>query len=150
MNPVSAYIDALHKYFDYQGTVSRREYWMFVIAAVVIQIGSIVMSLPFAVVFAEAFLDHEGSFGEEAYALPLGIVGCICFVVYIFAVALPGLALMARRLNDMGWSRWWLVLVIVFMIPYPRLISFIPGMSFITSGLSYIPIIIFGCVPSKQ
>ena len=38
MNPISAYIDALSKYFDYRGTVSRREYWMFIIATIIIRI----------------------------------------------------------------------------------------------------------------
>lgn len=74
----------------------------------------------------------------------------VYLIAIFFAVTLPSLSLMARRLNDMGWSRWWLVLVIVFMIPFPRPMSFIPGMSFITSGLSYIPIILFGCIPSRN
>ena len=155
MNPVTAYIDALSKYFDYHGTVSRREYWMFMIAAFIVQLTIFMVLLMVHFVYSSwNDLDFAGALYGGENSEQVGIYLIFLFGVFLIAnflaVTLPGLSLMARRLNDMGWSRWWLVLVIVFMTPFSRLMYFIPGMSLIISGLWYIPIILFGCIPSRN
>ena len=147
MNPISAYIDALSKYFDYRGTVSRREYWMFMIAAYAIQIIVGVMLLLLFIRLLHSWFYTADR--EEIDILQLFLLYVYSIAIF-FAVTLPSLSLVVRRLNDMGWSRWWLVLVIVFMTPFPRLMSLIPGMSFIISWVWYIPIILFGCIPSRN
>lgn len=147
MNPISAYIDALSKYFDYRGTVSRREYWMFVIATIIIRIiviGLLMLGLSLVVLtgIGGVSLDlFTREYPEDNYIGTTLIILVICYLfICFFTVFLPGLALMARRLNDMGWSRWCLLLVVVlFMIPLPPFGSF-----------SLIPIIVLGCVPSRN
>ena len=147
MNPISAYIDALSKYFDYYGTVSRREYWMFVIATIIIRIiviGLLMLGLSLVVLtgIGGVSLDlFTREYPEDNYIGTTLIILVICdLFICFFTVFLPGLALMARRLNDMGWSRWCLLLVVVlFMIPLPPFGSF-----------SLIPIIVLGCVPSRN
>lgn len=147
MNPISAYIDALSKYFDYHGTVSRREYWMFVIATIIIRIiviGLLMLGLSLVVLtgIGGVSLDiFTREYPEDNYMGITAMILVICYLfICFFTVFLPGLALMARRLNDMGWSRWCLLLVVVlFMIPLPPFGSF-----------SLIPIIVLGCVPSRN
>ena len=144
MNPISAYIDALSKYFDYHGTVSRREYWMFVIATIIIRIiviGLLMLGLSLVVLtgIGGVSLDlFTREYPEDNYMGITFIILVICYLfICFFTVFLPGLALMARRLNDMGWSRWCLLLVVVlFMIPF--------------GSFSLIPIIVLGCVPSRN
>jgi uncharacterized membrane protein YhaH (DUF805 family) len=140
MNPVSAYIDALSKYFDYRGTISRREYWMFMIAtyiiyAIIIGVGLLVFRL--CSPWDEMELARGLYGGENSHQIGIylfSIVGVCLFIVF-FAVTLPSLSLMARRLNDMGWSRWWLL---VFLIPF---------CPFMPSFIICLPVIILGCVP---
>ena len=144
MNPISAYIDALSKYFDYHGTVSRREYWMFMIATIIIRIiviGLLMLGLSLVVLtgIGGVSLDiFTREYPEDNYMGITFIILVICYLfICFFTVFLPGLALMARRLNDMGWSRWCLLLVVVlFMIPF--------------GSFSLIPIIVLGCVPSRN
>ncbi len=135
MNPISAYINALNKYFDYRGRSSRREYWMFMITTIGVQvIGLLVLFSS----MAAWVLATEGSLREFPYCLIVDITFICYLFICFFAFALPGLALMARRLNDMGWSRW-LLLVVVFMIPLPPFVFF-----------TMIIIILFGCIPSRK
>ena len=135
MNPISAYIDALSKYFDYRGRTSRKEYWMFMITAICVQVIGLWVLFYSMVAWV---LATEGSTREFPYWHIIYITLICCLFICFFACALPGLALMARRLNDMGWSRWWL-LVVVFMIPLPP---------FVFSTM--IIIILFGCIPSRN
>lgn len=144
MNPISAYIDALSKYFDYHGTVSRREYWMFVIATIIIRIiviGLLMLGLSLVVLTGIGGVSLDiltRDYPENSYYGITAMILVICYLfICFFTVFLPGLALMARRLNDMGWSRWCLLLVVVlFMIPF--------------GSFSLIPIIVLGCVPSRN
>lgn len=149
MNPVSAYIDALHKYFDYYGKTSREEYGMFIVAAAIIFLIMIGGGLGVSLLINEVWglENHGGLYYRNHDGYQLNGQALIVLVVYLtvllFAIVLPGLALMARRLNDMGWSRWWLLLIVALLSPIPNPLFIIPGHSLI-------PIIVLGCVPSKQ
>ena len=113
MNPITAYISAIKQPFNYSGTASRLEYWMCVV-------GFIVLSFIVGLVFALLGLDISSGAG--------GIVGII---LGLFLVFLPGLALTARRLNDIGWP---VLLIILCFIP----------------GINLIAWIIFGIVPGNK
>ena len=146
MNPVSAYIDALSKYFDYHGTVSRREYWMFMIATIIIRIiviGLLMLGLSLVVLTGIGGVSLDiltRDYPENSYYGITAMILVICYLfICFFTVFLPGLALMARRLNDMGWSRWCLLLVVLFMIPLPPF-GYFP----------MIPIIVLGCISSRN
>ncbi|MBO4715058.1 MAG: DUF805 domain-containing protein [Verrucomicrobia bacterium] len=149
MNPISAYIDALSKYFDYYGTVSRREYWMFMITAVIIFVIMIGVGLGVSLLINEVWglENHGGLYNRNHGGYQLNSQALIVLVIYLagllFAIVLPGLALMARRLNDMGWSRWWLLLIVALLSPIPNPLHIIPGHSMI-------PIIVLGCIPSRN
>lgn len=86
-----AYLDAMRNYAVFTGRVSRRDYWFFVLTLAL-----------FA--FAAAVLDSL--FGTTT---PNGglFVGAV-FVVHL----MPQLAVLARRLHDVGWSGWWLLVLL--------------------------------------
>jgi uncharacterized membrane protein YhaH (DUF805 family) len=74
------------KYVTFAGRASRSEYWFWVLFVI---IGSIVTST----------LDYA-IFSENDFDRPLNsIFGLICF--------LPGLAVLFRRLHDIGRTGWW-------------------------------------------
>lgn len=108
MNPVTAYISAIKQPFNYSGTASRLEYWMCVV-------GFIVLSFIVGLVFALIGVDINGGAG--------GLIGVI---LWLFLIALPGLSLAARRLNDISWPVWLIIVCILFPILF-IIIGIIPG-----------------------
>ncbi|WP_394233475.1 DUF805 domain-containing protein [Niallia oryzisoli] len=99
------YIKVLKNYVGFQGRATRQEYWMFIlmnfIAACILSIVELVLGIP---------------------GVLTGIYG--------LAVFLPSLAVLVRRLHDIGKSGWWF------------LISFIPF-------IGTIVLIVFACLESQ-
>ena len=112
MNPITAYISAIKQPFNYSGTASRLEYWMCFV-------GYIILSIIIGLVCNLIGLDMSG------------VGSVVSFIRGLFLVFLPGLALTARRLNDIGWPIWLIIL------------CFIPGINLIAW-------IIFGIIPGKK
>jgi len=93
------FIDPIkNHYVDFEGKVKRKPFWMFMlfnfIIAVVIAIISGVIGLP------------------------------IISSIYSLAVLLPGLAIGARRLHDIGKSGWWQLIGLIPLIGIIVLIVF--------------------------
>ena len=96
MNPVSAYIDALSKYFDYHGTVSRREYWMFMIATIIIRIiviGLLMLGLSLVVLTGIGGVSLDiltRDYPENSYYGITAMILVICYLfICFFTVFLP-------------------------------------------------------------
>jgi len=86
-NPLQWAILPLKKYAVFSGRAPRAEYWWFVLAASVVGV---------ALGFVDAALTGPiyGAYG------PFGLV-------FTLALAVPGLAVLVRRLHDTGKSGWW-------------------------------------------
>lgn len=94
------YISALKKYAQFSGRSRRKELWVFTI-------------INFVVVFVLAFLDSAlGTFDAES---EMGLISGL----YLLAVLLPSIALMVRRVHDLGYHG---AMVLVTLVP---LIGFI-------------------------
>ena len=131
MNPISAYINAIKQCFNYNGTASRLEYWMFLIAAWII--GFIFMLGGCIIFFGGTFLLGQEGMNNNNIIITciFGIYGFISFIFYLFCILLPFVSLTVRRLNDIGWSPW---LALLYLIP----------------GVTLIVMIVFGVVPSQS
>ncbi|MFT7351341.1 MAG: uncharacterized membrane protein YhaH (DUF805 family) [Flavobacterium sp.] len=82
-------------YTNFTGRARRAEYWYYVLASVII---AIVLAI------------IDGVFGLEfGGQLKLGILG----MVYSLAVLIPGLAVVVRRLHDVGKSGWYYFIVLI-------------------------------------
>ena len=88
------YLKVLKNYATFDGRARRKEFWMYVLFNFII---GIVLGIIDAVVLKQQILGN----------------------VYSLAVLVPGLAVSARRLHDIGKSGWWMLIAftIVGLIP---------------------------------
>nr|WP_321357269.1 DUF805 domain-containing protein [uncultured Draconibacterium sp.] len=85
------YLKVLKQYADFNGRARRQEYWMFVLVNIIFSIVATVLDSIF------------GTWGAIA-----GLYG--------LAILIPGLAVSARRLHDIGKSGWMLFVVLIPVI----------------------------------
>lgn len=104
-------------YTDFSGRATRREYWMFTGEYILV---TFVLAL---LVLALMFLVPSEEFANIIAPLLFGIFGV--------AIFLPSLAILVRRLHDIGRSGWWALLNLV---PY-------------VGGLV---LLVFCCLPSEK
>jgi uncharacterized membrane protein YhaH (DUF805 family) len=91
------YVRVLRLYADFSGRARRKEYWMFVLINLI-------------VTFALDRIDTQTGLYHSYTGL--GILGTI----YTLAVIIPGLAVSVRRMHDVGYSGWTLLVVLIPII----------------------------------
>lgn len=85
------YLEVLRKYSEFSGRARRKEYWMF----------QLVNALIFALLVAGALITKSRPL---FFLLVLG---------YALATFVPGLAVGVRRLHDIDFTGWWLLISLV-------------------------------------
>ena len=99
-------------YADFSGRARRSEYWGTVLFNVLIQaVLTIILSFVDTILFSSIEINGEATFSPLFFLLP-------DTPIYIYSLIwlLPGLAVAARRLHDIGKSGWnllWILLPIV-------------------------------------
>jgi uncharacterized membrane protein YhaH (DUF805 family) len=97
------YVKVIKNYANFKGRARRKEYWGFCL-------------FNFIIAIALAFLGGliSGVFGDEE-----GTLGTVLYYLYALAVCAPSLAVLVRRLHDVGKTGWlWLLMfTIVGVIP---------------------------------
>jgi uncharacterized membrane protein YhaH (DUF805 family) len=88
----------IEKYADFNGRASRSEYWWFALFSFLVYMGTMVLS--------GGIMDDTGNISST---------GAIMFLLVVFALLLPTVAVTVRRLHDINQSGWWYLLV---LIPY--------------------------------
>ena len=89
------YLEVMKKYAVFSGRASRKEFWMFQLVNIVI-----------------AMVLVAGIFIEAASSTPsMFFILLVCG--YGLATIIPSLAVSARRLHDINFSGWWLLLSLV-------------------------------------
>jgi len=100
------YLAVLSKYAVFSGRAGRREYWMFLLFNLIFTI-------------AARFVDMTS--GSDIVLLGMRPIS----MVYGLAVALPSFAVAVRRLHDIGYAGWWMLLVVVpFIGPVALVVMF--------------------------
>jgi len=90
------YLEAMKKYAEFNGRASRKEFWMFQL-----------------VNFLIAMALTAGIFIEAASSRSMFFTLLVCG--YVLATIIPSLAVCVRRLHDVNFSGWWLLLSLVPM-----------------------------------
>lgn len=85
------------KSFSFSGRARRKEYWMFVLIAVLI-----------AIFLALA----DGITGTYSSELGFGLLGGL----FLLAILIQSIAVGVRRLHDTGRSGWWLLLNLIPLV----------------------------------
>ncbi len=104
---VNNYVGVLSKYAGFRGRATRSEYWLFVLASLVV---SIVVGIVGSVLGL--------TIGEGAGAPN------ILILAYTLAVMLPSIAVMVRRFHDAGHSGWMALLILIPIIGLIAVIVF--------------------------
>lgn len=94
----------LKKYADFQGRARRKEYWLFYLFVMVVQI--VLMTISGA----------SGGMAEGQNPGGLAMVGLGILGVFGLAIIIPGLAVSFRRLHDTNRSAWWLLIALIPLI----------------------------------
>jgi len=88
------FIKCLKKYADFSGRARRKEYWMFFLFYLIF---AFVLSL------IDSFIGwgfDDGTFG-------------ILYLIFALGTLLPYLAVLVRRLHDIGKSGWWYFITLI-------------------------------------
>lgn len=99
------YLKCLRQYADFSGRARRKELWMFALFNGIFAIG---------LFFLGAIIGALISGGDENITI-IGIA-LYALVLYLLAVFIPSLAVLVRRLHDVGKSGWWYFIVFIPII----------------------------------
>jgi uncharacterized membrane protein YhaH (DUF805 family) len=110
-------------YANFSGRARRKEYWGFALFSIIVYV---ILWAIMAAGIATAPRNADGSMGTPS---PLFWVGIGLLVIYGLATIIPSLGLTVRRLHDIGWPGWIVViLVILGIIPYLGIVAAILGL----------------------
>jgi uncharacterized membrane protein YhaH (DUF805 family) len=84
----------LENYANFNGRARRSEYWYFVLASIIITIIATIL---------------DSALGINFDPLPYGYL----YFIYAIAVLIPSLAVVVRRLHDVGKSGWYYFIVLI-------------------------------------
>ncbi|UCQ26610.1 DUF805 domain-containing protein [Edwardsiella tarda] len=94
---MSWYLEVLKKYAVFNGRARRQEYWNFALFNLIISITLAVIDIV------------TGNFSQE---VGIGLLGGI----YALVLFIPSIAVLVRRLHDIGRSGWWFLIILVPLI----------------------------------
>jgi uncharacterized membrane protein YhaH (DUF805 family) len=88
------YLQVLKKYAEFSGRARRTEYWMFALFNFIFLIVAVII---------------DNIAGTTIEGLPYGLF----YFLYALAVLIPGLAVLVRRLHDVGKSGWMFFIALI-------------------------------------
>jgi uncharacterized membrane protein YhaH (DUF805 family) len=91
---VNYFLEALKNYVTFTGRATRQQYWMYILFYIVFYFIAVTLDI------------NLGQFDKEK------MTGFIS-TVYTFGLLLPTIAILARRLHDIGRSSWWILLILI-------------------------------------
>ena len=97
----------LRRYADFQGRSRRKEYWMFLLAVIILYTVFMVPLMLGGFSMAMA--------GQQSTPGPLYFVGFGVMGILVLALLVPSIAVQVRRFHDQDRSGW---MVLIGLIPY--------------------------------
>jgi uncharacterized membrane protein YhaH (DUF805 family) len=92
------YLKVLKQYADFSGRARRKEYWMFVLFNIIFTVIAVILDNVFGLTVSPE--------------IPYGVF----YFLYTIAVLIPGLAVLVRRLHDIGKGGGWIFISCVPLI----------------------------------
>jgi uncharacterized membrane protein YhaH (DUF805 family) len=100
------YLKVLKQYADFSGRARRTEYWMFVLFNIIFAL--IAIAIDNLLGFTFSFNSVDGT--------PLPIFYGYIYVLYNLVILVPSLAVVVRRLHDVGKSGWMFFIALIPII----------------------------------
>jgi uncharacterized membrane protein YhaH (DUF805 family) len=97
------YLKVLRQYADFKGRARRTEYWMFTLFSFIFLAVAAVIDNVVGLTFKF----------DDAYGNPVPIYYGYIYVLYSLFVLIPSLAVMVRRLHDVGKSGWMFLICLI-------------------------------------
>jgi uncharacterized membrane protein YhaH (DUF805 family) len=94
---MSWYTKVIKNYAVFNGRARRKEYWMFVL---------------FNLIFLILAVALDNLLGTAFQDTGYGII----YLIYTLGVFIPSLAVLVRRLHDLGKSGWWLFIILIPLV----------------------------------
>ena len=91
---------AFTKYAEFSGRSTRNEYWWFVLCNILVTIAL------YSIVIFAAIIDFA----------PLAFIAGLMIFVYMFAAIIPSVAVLVRRLHDVGKSGWFYFITLIPLV----------------------------------
>lgn len=95
------YLEALRRYSQFDGRARRKEFWHFQLFNAMVFISLILLDIGFA--SSASSSERDG----------MAAVMLIPVYLYWFVILVPSLAVLIRRLHDIGRTGWWALLSLV-------------------------------------
>ena len=97
------YLNVLKNYATFSGRARRSEYWYFALFNVIFAVAAMILDKALGT-----------NFTVETAAGPINLFYGYVYVLYLLFIFLPSLAVLVRRLHDVGKSGWF---VLISLIP---------------------------------
>lgn len=144
MNMMQSVKTCFRKYADFSGRATRSEFWWFFLFEFLV----FILFDTFDVEVFSFFPSDDGAetVGQQVFSL-LGFSNGLFATLSGVLIFLPSLAVSVRRLHDIGWSGWWLIILYVSFfvdIPFKGLPDSAPETLLVSSVL--LLVFLFFCV----
>jgi len=101
------YLSVLKNYANFNGRARRSEYWFFVLFNVIFSIVALIIDYLLGTRF-----DYEQAYGQSYINIHLGYIN----IFYGLIMFIPGLAVLVRRLHDIGKSGWFVFICLIPLV----------------------------------
>ena len=101
------YLSVLKNYANFNGRARRSEYWNFVLFNVLFSLAALAIDYLLGTRF-----DYEQTNGVSYISIHLGYIN----IIYGLATFIPGLAVLVRRLHDVGKSGWFIFICLIPLV----------------------------------
>jgi uncharacterized membrane protein YhaH (DUF805 family) len=106
------YLNVLQQYADFSGRSRRKEFWMFVLFNYLAILGLFLSGYILELIIGTPVYAQSISVLEPEHSSS-GNVGRLLVLLYLLATFIPSLAVMVRRLHDIGKSGWWIFISLI-------------------------------------
>jgi uncharacterized membrane protein YhaH (DUF805 family) len=100
------YFKVLNNYATFSGRARRSEFWFFILFNIIFSVVALILDNAIGTTISL----QDNTYGD--IPMPYGYI----YLLYVLAVFIPGLAVIVRRLHDVGKSGWMYFIVLIPII----------------------------------
>jgi len=111
------YLKVLRNYTDFSGRARRREFWMFILFSFIFLTIAAVIDNVLGITFDDTFIVWDTTFKIKTTLFGYGVTpNGYVYLIYSLSVLVPAVAVLIRRLHDVGKSGWFSLIPVYNLI----------------------------------